>query len=202
MDEKEYLEKIIPLSPRLAAQLVDSGSHYARLSRNEYLVRAGDKVENLYILVEGVIFCDIEDENGDSYIDCIHYSPGTVMLDPSFFSSNHVSGVNMIAAVNSKLLIIPIKPLVKIARSNWSEVSMPYTRAVRRMADTYYSLHKMLMLKAQDRYLWFRENYEYHIQTMRDYEIARFLHITDTTMTAIRKKYPRDKNLKPSPVSQ
>lgn len=184
-----YKDTIGVKVPDLLDKLVEIGMlrHY---SQGSYILHTGDVLNQIFILVKGVVRGVVLNEEGNEKIDRIVHEPGSFMLS-SFcsFLMDVPSQQDLVATTDTYLIALPMKFAISLLEEE-VEIKDIVIRELQHAVDRNWKLQLILKKSsAKDKYQWFLENYPGIIHKISNKYVADFLGMDPATLSKLKNKH-------------
>lgn len=158
------------------SQLLDLAQEIAVervFKKNEEIITIGEIQSNLYFLVEGVVFGTLPSEE-ETQITFLEYVPGTPVSGFIGIQVNAPAITGLVAATKSVLLEIPYQAVVDY-RAQFPEINELTMRYISRSMVQQQRVRRMYSMSAEEKTLWFQEQYPMVKNILQKKYIAQFL---------------------------
>lgn len=165
--------------------MVDATEHRT-FKKGEYLVRAGEVMNDLCFLESGIFRGSFVDVNGKDVTDCIGFISGTPAIAFCRMEVNFPSPDAIEMLTDGSFFCIPISVIVELLK-DYQEMMLLYNRLLIASLDMHWTMKKILhQYSAPQRYQWFLKEYPGLISQIRNKYIASFLGMTPVTLSRLR----------------
>ncbi|MBT1689007.1 Crp/Fnr family transcriptional regulator [Dawidia soli] len=181
-----YLGKFCPLNEASISILRDS-LQFETYARGQTLWNAGEKPEEKYFLLEGLIRLYSYNEDGDDIT--VHFSDaGNFLADLDSFNSDIPSLVTAVAERDTEVIAFHKPTLERLAREipEWSGLLARITEKA--LFDKVKIRSDLFQREARDRYLSFLTYFPNVANHVKAAHVASFLGISQYTLSHIKKE--------------
>lgn len=148
-------------------------------------IKAGEKIQNVPFLIDGLFRGFFMDVNGDEVTDCIGFRIGTTMM--SSFTLEGTSNLNIEMLTDSTVLNISSNALMHLL-TKYPELLNIYNHLLTQSLEYHHQIKSLLyQCTAMERYEWFLQEYPDIINRINNKYIASFLNMTPVTLSRLRR---------------
>ncbi len=187
MYELDQIFKTFELEDKDLYNRLSKVSKIKKFKIGEKIFNGGISEDCIMINIDGVQRVYFSDNDGSELTYCFIHEFGNCMASTTFtLDDDTVLSVD--ALTRSTLLIISLKDFSELSRE-FAVLSKIYDTLIVR-DHVCQNMHKLVITTktAEEKYLWFSENYPGLIDRLPHKYIASFLNITPVTLSRTRKK--------------
>lgn len=174
------IKKLIERNLGARGELLDALSDAARIQvfkKNDMLIRQGEMVENVNIMIEGLLAGYSYSTEGKIVVDCFCFREGDIAIPPHDISLP--SAINIKIIEESSFIQIPVKNLLSIIEQ-FSDAREIYNQKLMQALEDHNSVKYALQrYSGKELYDWFLKAYPGLIEKVPHKYIASFLGMSD-----------------------
>ena len=182
MEIKSLIEKNLGVH----GELLDALSDAARLqnyTKNEMLIRQGEAVENVNILIEGILAGYSYSKEGKTVVDCFCFREGDIAIPPHDLCIP--SSLNIKVIEESIVVQIPSKDLLNILEK-FNDARAIYSQKLMQALEAHnYAKYALQRYSGKELYSWFVKAYPGLTEKVPHKYIASFLGMSDVHFSCI-----------------
>ncbi len=191
----EELKKVFELFKINDNELYERFSEVSTIQKykiGEIIFNGGISEDCIIINIDGIQRVYFSDSEGSELTYCFSYKFGSCMASPTFTLDGDTM-LSVDALTCSTVCIISLKSFLKLC-NDFPILSEIYDELIN-LDYVCQNTHKLVITTktAEQRYLWFLENYDGLIERVPHKYIASFLNITPVTLSRTRKKLSETK---------
>ncbi len=157
------------------------------LKKGEYLVRAGEVLDEVCFLEKGILRGYFIDVNGKEMTDCLCCQCGFPALTFCGLETNVPSPMTVQMLKDGSFFCIPISVVVEL-QNVYPEILQFYNRLLVMNMSVHWKLKQILyQYTALQRYQWFLQEYPGLIDEVKNKYVASFLGMTSVTLSRLRR---------------
>lgn len=185
MEAKEFFSMALNIEDDAIISDVASASSFIHVQQGELLLREGERQQEMWFLVNGIIRFFYFDVNGQEITDCFVATPRMpIMARPRLLLT---SAVYIEASIDSDLFSIPAQEIDRLL-NQYSELLQLYNKVLMDAFTMHWEIKTMVCRNtAMQRYQWFLETYPGFIDKVSNKHIASFLGMTPVTLSRLRR---------------
>ena len=180
-DEKVFPEEIIK---ELDKPIFSETARIIEYKKGEMLIRTGDDIHYIYVVIEGVVRGFLIKPNGQEMTDSLLYQKGFPVIPSSDMTMP--SPMNYSVLTDSRIMRIPIDNVRNIVRDN--NILLRY---VIYLFSQHLRFHReskaaRYLFASGERYQWFLREYSELVGKISNKVIATFIGVTPETLSRIQ----------------
>lgn len=158
---------------------------YQRIRKGEIISKEGEVQSQIYFLLQGIFRGYFLDINGREITDCIEFQWGDALTSCTPFGK--FSLITIEALSDSDVLTLPSSELLPLFQ--FPDLIRTYCKYLEASLEKHWKTKiNMYKYSAEERYLWFLENFPGLAGKIKERYIASFLGISPVTLSRIKKK--------------
>lgn len=182
----EFMKTYLKLNDEKLLSELENICEIKTFSKSEKIIHIGDKQQEIFLLLEGIIRGFLTDPEGREFTDCIEFEPGSPAVGCT--SLDLPAQLNIQALSNVTVLSIPVSELGKLMEK-YPEMTQIYNRYLMISLEKHFE-HGVVKstMSAGERYGWFVRKYHDLMDKVPHKYIASFLNMTPQTLSKERSR--------------
>lgn len=180
-----FLSSALGLTDREAVSELERITTVARFAKGEQLIRQGEPLTHIPLLISGVVRASLKDAEGNDLTDCIVTRPGVPAVPSPDLHGPTPCAIE--ALTDSEVALVEIAPAEELLSRNLP-FALVYIRFLQEAWQGHWTVKTVIrQFDARGRYLWFLESYPGVIDRIPHKYVASFLNITPVTLSRVRR---------------
>ena len=176
MELKDLIKRNIGADGKLLEALARV-SRIQTYRKNEMILRQGGTIENINILIDGLLAGYSYSKEGKTVVDCFCFREGDIAIPPHDISLP--SGLNIKAVKESTIVLMSVKDILRIMEE-FKDAREIYNRKLMEALETHNKVKYALQrYSGKELYNWFVKAYPNLIEKVPHKYIASFLGMSD-----------------------
>lgn len=158
-----------------------------QLKKGEFVVRAGEILNQVYFMESGIIRGYFLDADGREVTDCFCFQCGSTAMPFGQMELNVLSPISIEMLTDGNFFCVPISEVIALQK-DYLEITQLYNRLLVKALEEHRKLKQALnQYTALQRYQWFSQEYPGLIECVSNKYIASFLGMTPVTLSRLKR---------------
>lgn len=182
----DFLSEAVGIHNVHTARIIAASSSEQLVGKNEILLQSGERQQDIWVLIDGIIRTALTDISGRDITDCLIARTGMVIAPCADLKAP--STVQVEALQPSTILTIPIETIESMLTQDLA-FALDYIRILTSAWQMHWDIKRAVSQKtARERYVWFLKAYPGVIDLIPHRYIASYLGMTPITLSRVRNE--------------